>query len=89
MPTVAESGLPGFETAARQGIMAPRATPPGIAQKLNREIVTIVNLPEVKKHYALEGGEPIGLSPEEFAKFLRVEITKWQKVVKAANIKVE
>ena len=89
MPTIAESGLPGFETAAWQGIMAPRDTPPAIVRKLNREIVAIVQLPEVKKQYALEGGEPIGLSPEDFARFLRVEIAKWQKVVKAANIKVE
>ena len=89
VPTVAESGLPGFETGAWQGIMAPRATPPGIVQKLNREIVTIVHLPEIRKQYALEGGEPVGNSPEEFSRWLRAEIAKWAKVVKAANIKVE
>ena len=89
LPTISESGLTGFETGAWQGIMAPRATPPAIIQKLHREIVTIVHLPEVRKQYALEGGEPIGNSPEEFAKWLRLEIAKWAKVVKAANIKVE
>ena len=89
LPTISESGLTGFETGAWQGIMAPRATPPAIIQKLHREIVTIVHLPEVRKQYALEGGEPIGNTPEEFAKWLRAEIAKWAKVVKAANIKVE
>ena len=89
MPTISESGLPGFETGAWQAIFAPRGTPPAIVQKLNREIATIVHLPEVKKQYLLEGGEPIGNSPEEFARWLRAEIAKWAKVVKAANIKVE
>ena len=89
VPTVAESGLPGFETGAWQGIMAPRGTPAPIIQRLNREIVTIVHLPEVRKQYALEGGEPIGSTPEELARFLRADIAKWAKVVKAANIKVE
>jgi tripartite-type tricarboxylate transporter receptor subunit TctC len=89
LPTISESGLTGFETGAWQGIMAPRATPPALVQLLNREIRTIVHLPEVKKQYAIEGGEPIGNSPEEFARFLRADIAKWAKVVKAANIKVE
>ena len=89
LPTISESGLTGFETGAWQGIMAPRATPPALVQLLNREIRTIVHLPEVKKQYAIEGGEPIGNSPEEFARFLRADIAKWAKVVKAANFKVE
>jgi tripartite-type tricarboxylate transporter receptor subunit TctC len=89
LPTIAESGLPGFETGAWQGIFAPSATPGGIVQLLNREIAAIVQTPEVRKAYAAEGGEPIANSPEEFARWLRAEIAKWAKVVKAANIKVE
>jgi tripartite-type tricarboxylate transporter receptor subunit TctC len=89
VPTISESGLPGFETGAWQMIMAPRDTPQPIIQRLNREIVAIVHLPEVRKQYALEGGEPIGNSPEECARWLRGEIAKWAKVVKAAGIKVE
>jgi tripartite-type tricarboxylate transporter receptor subunit TctC len=89
LPTIAESGLPGFETGAWQGIFAPGATPRGIVQLLNREIAAIVQTPEVRKAYAAEGGEPIANSPEEFARWLRAEIAKWAKVVKAANIKVE
>jgi tripartite-type tricarboxylate transporter receptor subunit TctC len=89
LPTIAESGLPGFETGAWQGIFAPRATHAAIVGLLNRELVAIVQTPEVRKAYAVEGGEPVGNSPEEFARWLRVEIAKWGKVVKAANIRVE
>ncbi|HEV7801489.1 MAG TPA: tripartite tricarboxylate transporter substrate binding protein [Burkholderiales bacterium] len=89
LPTIAESGLPGFETGAWQGIFAPRATPAAIVGLLNRELVAIVQTPEVRKAYAVEGGEPVGNSPEEFARWLHVEIAKWAKVVKAANIRVE
>jgi tripartite-type tricarboxylate transporter receptor subunit TctC len=89
LPTIDESGLRGFETGTWQGVLAPRATPATIIQVLNREIAAVVHLPDVKKQYAIEGGEPIGNSPDEFARWLRVEIAKWAKVVKAANIKVE
>jgi tripartite-type tricarboxylate transporter receptor subunit TctC len=89
VPTISESGLPGFETGAWQGVFAPRATPATIVQLLNREIAAAVQSSEVKKQFAAEGGEPIADSPEEFARWLRVEIAKWAKVVKAANIRVE
>jgi tripartite-type tricarboxylate transporter receptor subunit TctC len=48
-----------------------------------------VHLPDIKKHYAIEGGEPIGNAPEEFARWLKAEIAKWAKVIKATNVKVE
>jgi tripartite-type tricarboxylate transporter receptor subunit TctC len=89
LPTIDESGLRGFETGTWQGVFAPRATPAPLVQVLNREIAAVVHLPEVKKQYAIEGGEPIGNAPDEFARWLRAEIAKWAKVVKAANIKVE
>ena len=89
MPTIAESGLPGYEMVAWQGLLAPRATPASLVHLLNREMVTIVHQPEVRKQLAAEGGEPIGNSPEEFARWLKAEIAKWTKVVKEANIKAE
>ena len=89
LPTISESGLPGFETGAWQGIFAPHATPSAVIRLLNREIATAVHLPELKKQLAMEGGEPIANTPEEFAVWLRAEIAKWAKVVKAANIRVE
>lgn len=89
LPTISESSLAGFETGAWQGVFAPRATPSPIVRMLNREIATIVHLPEIRKAYAIEGGEPIGNTPEEFARWMRAEIAKWAKVIKAANVKVE
>jgi tripartite-type tricarboxylate transporter receptor subunit TctC len=89
VPTVAESGLPGYEMVAWQGLLAPKATPVSIIQRLNREIAALVQQPELKKQLAAEGGEPVGNTPDEFARWLKVEIAKWTKVVKEANIRVE
>jgi tripartite-type tricarboxylate transporter receptor subunit TctC len=89
VPTVAESGLPGYEMVAWQGLLAPRATPPALIQLLNREMVSIVSQPEVRKQLSAEGGEPIGNTPDEFARWLKAEIAKWTKVVKEANIRAE
>lgn len=89
LPTVAESGLPGFETSAWQGIFAPRLTPQALILLLNAEITKIVNAPEVRKQLAAEGAEPVANTPEEFAKWLRADIARWAKVVKAANVRVE
>jgi tripartite-type tricarboxylate transporter receptor subunit TctC len=89
LPTVAESGLPGFETSAWQGIFAPRYTPQPLILLLNGEITRIVNLPDIKKQLAAEGAEPVANTPEEFAKWLRADIARWAKVVKAANVRVE
>jgi tripartite-type tricarboxylate transporter receptor subunit TctC len=89
VPTIAESGLPGYEMVAWQGLLAPKGTPPGIVQLLNRETVTIVHQPEVRKQLAAEGGEPVGNSPEEFARWAKAEIAKWTKVVREAGIKAE
>jgi tripartite-type tricarboxylate transporter receptor subunit TctC len=89
LPTVAESGLPGFETGAWQGIFAPRNTPPATILLLNGEIARAVHQPEIRKQLAAEGAEPVANSPAEFARWLRAEIAKWAKVVKAANVRVE
>lgn len=89
LPTVAENGLPGYEMVAWQGLLAPRATPASLIQLLNRETVAIVRQPEVRKQLSAEGGEPIGNTPEEFARWLRAEIAKWTRVVKEANIRAD
>ena len=89
LPTIAESGLPGYEMVAWQGLLAPKATPPLLIQFLNREMVAIVQQPEVRKQLSAEGGEPVGNSPEEFARWLKAEIAKWTRVVREANIRLE
>jgi len=89
LPTISENGLPGYEMVAWQGLFAPKGTPASLIQLLNRETVAIVKQPEVRKQLAAEGGEPVGDSPDEFAKWLKIEIAKWTKVVKEANIRAE
>jgi tripartite-type tricarboxylate transporter receptor subunit TctC len=89
LPTVAESGLTGYEMVAWQGLFAPKATPPALIRLLNRETAAIVQQPEVRKQLSAEGGEPVGNAPEAFAQWLKTEIAKWTKVVQQANIRPE
>ena len=89
LPTIAESGLPGYEMVAWQGLLAPRATPASLIQLLHRETVAIIHQAEITRQLSAEGGEPVGNTPDEFARWLKVEIAKWTKVVKEANIQAE
>jgi len=89
LPTISEAGLKGFQSGTWQGIFVPRGTPEPVVRLLNREIAAIVKTPEVRKRFELEGGVPVGNSPQEFAVWLRAEIAKWAKVVKAAGIALE
>jgi len=86
VPTVSESGLPGFETGTWYGIVAPAGTPKDIVQKLNKEAVRIISLPDVKERLLQQGLQPVGDSPEEYAKFIAAEREKAGKIVKAAKI---
>lgn len=89
LPTISEAGLKGFQSGTWQGIFVPRGTPEPVIRLLNQKIVAIVKTPEVRKRFEVEGGVPVGNTPQEFAVWLRAEIAKWAKVVKAANITVE
>ena len=89
LPTISETGLKGFQSGTWQGIFVPRGTPEPVIRLLNREIVAIVKLPEVRKRFDSEGGVPVGNTSQEFAVWLKAEIAKWAKVVKAANITLE
>jgi tripartite-type tricarboxylate transporter receptor subunit TctC len=89
LPTVAESGLTGYEMVAWQGLFAPRATPAALIQLLNRETAEIVRQPEVRKQLSAEGGEPVANTPDAFARWLKTEIAKWTRVVQEANIRPE
>jgi tripartite-type tricarboxylate transporter receptor subunit TctC len=90
MPTVGETGLPGFTSTTWFGLFAPAGTPHDIVMKLNAEAAKLFNDPEFKKKF-LEPQffEPLVTSPEQFQTFIDAEIAKWGKVVKAANIKIE
>jgi len=89
VPTLAESGLPGFEVGSWQGVFAPAGTPPAIVRRLNVEIVKILNLPDVKERLVGLGAEPVGNSSEEFSAMVRGEVVKWADVVKKSGAKVD
>lgn len=89
LPTIAESGLPGFEARQWYGVLAPAGTPKEIVARLNGEIVRIVRSPEVTKRLLGDGSEPVGSTQEEFARYIRTEITKWAKAVKASGARVD
>jgi tripartite-type tricarboxylate transporter receptor subunit TctC len=89
LPTVSESGVPGYEASAWFGVVAPAATPRNIVARLNGEINRAVNLPDMKERFAQQGAIPAPGTPEEFAAWIRAEIAKWGKVVKASGARVE
>jgi tripartite-type tricarboxylate transporter receptor subunit TctC len=89
VPTVAESAIPGFETTSWHGMLAPAKVPREIILRLNKEFRQIMDTPDVQKMLLAEGGEIATSTPEEFAAFLRSEVTKWAQVIKRAGITSE
>ena len=89
VPTLAESGLKGFNITAWVGLVAPKGTPKEIVDKLNGEIGRILKDPEFVKEITSIGIDPLGSTPAEFATFLRAEIPRWQQIVIDAGAKVE
>ncbi len=89
VPTMGEAGVPGFEAATWNGLLAPAATPKDIVAKLNADIVKVLNMPDTREKLAANALEPIGDSPEAFAAHIAGEIARWEKVVKAARLKPE
>jgi tripartite-type tricarboxylate transporter receptor subunit TctC len=89
VPTVAEMGVPGFEVVNWYGLMAPARTPKEIITKVNKEVVRILQMPDVIDVLAANGMVPFPSTPEQFAAHLRSEIKKWAKVVKDSDIRVD
>ena len=89
LPTIAESGVRGYEAASWYGLLAPTGTSSSITGKLNQEAVRTVYLPEMRERLLEQGLEPVGNTPGEFTKFLHAEIAKWRKVVAASGAKAE
>ena len=87
VPTIAEAGVPGYEATIWLGMMAPKGTPRPVLEKLNASVNKIINSPEVKETWAKQGAVPMGMSIDEFDKFLRADIVKWAKVVKLSGAK--
>ena len=88
-PTIAEAGVPGYEATIWLGLMAPAGTPRPVLEKLNAEVNRIINAPDVKETWARQGAVPMGMPVDEFGKFLREDIAKWAKLVKATGMKVD
>ncbi|MBL8384178.1 MAG: tripartite tricarboxylate transporter substrate binding protein [Burkholderiales bacterium] len=89
LPTIAESGVPGFAVNNWIGLFAPAGTPAEIVRKWNAEVMRIMRLPEVTRRMEVEGERHTPNTPEQFAQFVRDEADKWGKVVKAAGLKAE
>ena len=89
IPTIAESGLPGFEANNWYGVVVPAKTPQSIVARLNTELVKVLNSPGLRETYANQGIEAIPGTPAEFTAYIRSEIAKWGKIVKAAGIKAD
>ncbi len=88
VPTVAETGLPGYEAVLHYGLLAPAGTPKPIVETLNKVLRDAIATPEVQKRLAFEGAEPLPSSPEEYAADIEQELAKWSKVLKHAGIKL-
>jgi len=85
-PTVAESGLPGFDISAWNGVMAPHGTAPAIIDRLNREMKRIIGLADIKDRAAGQGAELAWTTPQEFTRHLQAEVTKWGKLVRDSGM---
>lgn len=89
VPTIAESGVPGFEVNVWYGLFAPRGTPPKIVAKISADVSRIVKAPDTRERFAGLGADSEGTTPAEFGGYFRADVAKWAKVVKAAKLTSE
>jgi len=89
VPTIAEAGVPGYETGIWLGLMAPAGTPRPVLERLNTEVRKVLDSTEVKESWGKQGATPMGMPIDQLDKFLRDDITKWSSVVKATGMKVD
>jgi tripartite-type tricarboxylate transporter receptor subunit TctC len=86
IPTIAEAGVPGYQSTIWLGVMAPAKTPQAVIDRLNAEIRKVMARADVKAAWAKQGANPLSMSPAEFDKYLRADIEKWAKVVSFAGL---
>jgi tripartite-type tricarboxylate transporter receptor subunit TctC len=89
LPTVAEAGVPDFDVSVWFGVVTPSGTPKPVVTQLNAEINRILKLPGIVELFHKQGVAPLGGTPDEFAAFLRLQMSKWAKVVKESGAKAE
>jgi hypothetical protein len=85
LPTVSESGVPGYEATIWLGLMAPKGTPKEIVDRLNAEIGRIIATPAIRDAWAKQGAVPMSMTPDQFGTFLKQDINKWARVIKSAG----
>ena len=86
VPTIAETGLPGYEVVGWAGLLAPKGTPPDVTAKINKAVNKILRTPEMRKRFTGQGAEPAPTTQTEFAMLIKTEDTKWRTVIKESNI---
>ena len=89
IPTMAEAGVPDYESGAWFGMLAPANTPKPIVELLQRHVAAILRLPQVEKLFLEQGAGPVGNTPEQFAQVIASEIQKWAKVAAATGVKLD
>jgi tripartite-type tricarboxylate transporter receptor subunit TctC len=89
LPTIAESGVPGYENSTWHGWLAPAGTPPAILNRLNAELVKSTRAPDVVERLAPDGGEPVGSTAEQFARYIAADMARWSKLVKETGMRFE
>lgn len=89
IPTMAEAGVPGYESSAWFGLLAPAGTPKPVVDLLQQHIASIMATPEIKKLFSEQGAEPVGNQPGEFASLIAAELQKWAKVAQASGVKLD
>lgn len=89
LPTVAESGVPGYESGSWYGITAPAGTPREVVARLNKEITAVLGTPDFREQLLNAGADPMPTTPEQFAAYVQIEIAKWAKVIRLSGAKAE
>ena len=89
VPTIAEQGFPGYEVNGWYGLLAPAGTPREVVAHLNKEVVRVLGMPELKGRMEGDGAEPVGNSPEQFTRYIETEMVKWAKVVKQSGARAD
>ncbi len=89
VPTVAESGVPGYSVTLWFGLLGPAAVPKAVVDKMHRDVVAVLKTPDVRERFTALGAEPVGSTPAEFEAFIRAEIGKWETVIRGAGIQVD
>ncbi len=89
VPTVAETMIPGFDSTAWFGIMAPAGTPRAIIDRLHKSVLGAMDTPELRQQFAAQGLEPVGMGPDEFAAFIKADLLRWREVIAKTGVKAE